>query len=64
MPKLPPMSAGTRSRIRDAGTPNAPASTATMENGPWKFAHASTAGPSASSRHSTTTEPHSIGVDE
>ncbi len=56
MPKLPPMSAGTCSRSRDTGSPSAPARTGTIENGPWKFAHASTAGPSASSRQPATTE--------
>jgi hypothetical protein len=56
MPKLPPMSAGTCSRSRDAGTPSAPASTGTMLNGPWKFTQASTAGPSAVSAQFATTQ--------
>ncbi len=55
MPKLPPMSAGTCRRKRLVGRPSAPAATGTIVNGPWKFAHASTAGPSASSLHRATT---------
>ena len=56
MPKLPPMSAGTCSRSRAAGTPSEPASTGIMLNGPWKLAQASTAGPSAVSVQFATTQ--------
>jgi hypothetical protein len=37
MPKLPPMSCGTISRMRESGTRSARASTGIRENGPWKL---------------------------
>lgn len=56
IPKLPPMSAGTCNRIRETGTPSAPAITGTIVNGPWKLAQASTPGPAPSSVHEAMTE--------
>ena len=56
IPKLPPMSAGTCSRTRDVGMPSAPDMTGTMVKGPWKFAHASIAGPAESSLQFAMTE--------
>ena len=53
---LPPMSAGTCSRTWEVGMPSAPAITGTIVNGPWKLAHASTAGPDAVSSQFAMTE--------